>query len=249
MLRTIDELAVQSYCYRGFRDRRELIRKIKETGLRRVELCGVHVDFNDEGSFQEVIQTFQGEGIEIVSIGVERFGVDEAAARKRFEFARRAGCQVISADFQPATFLAALPMVYRLCEEYGVRLGIHNHGGYHWLGNGQMVEWVLSITRPCIGLMMDTAWALDARQDPVEWVKRFGGRIYGVHLKDFVFDRARRSSDVVVGTGNLDLKGLFGEMRSRGVNGLCILEYEGDVDNPVPALRRCVEQVAAAMGV
>ena len=71
----------------------------------------------------------------------------------------------------------------------------------------------------------------------------FGERLYGVHIKDFVFDRAGKPEDVVVGTGNLDLPGLFKAMAEVSFNGSPILEYEGDIENPVPALRQCVEAV------
>ena len=37
-------------------------------------------------------------------------------------------------------------------------------------------------------------------------MEKFGKRMYGVHVKDFVFDRAGKWEDVVVGTGNLKLK-------------------------------------------
>ena len=239
-------LAVQSWCLRNYKTSAEVIAKVKELGLRRIELCGVHCDFNKPEGFAEVVNAYKAAGIQIVSIGVEGFGPDEAAARKRFEFAKLAGCKVISANFAPATFLATLPVVYRLSEEFGINLAIHNHGGYHWLGSGEILDWVFSFTRPSIGLNMDTAWAMDARQDPLKWADRYAARLYAVHIKDFTFDRARQSTDVVVGTGNLNLPKLLEILKARGFKGEMILEYEGDVQNPIPALQKCVEAISKA---
>jgi sugar phosphate isomerase/epimerase len=52
---------------------------------------------------------------------------------------------------------------------------------------------------------------------------------------------------VVVGTGNLDLPGLFKALGKGGFKGQLILEYEGDAKNPVPALKECVAAVRKAM--
>jgi sugar phosphate isomerase/epimerase len=106
-----------------------------------------------------------------------------------------------------------------------------------------MLRHVFKTTSPRIGLCLDTAWALDSGEDPVKMTREFGGRLYGLHVKDFVFDRAGKPEDVIVGTGNLDLSGLVEACREVDFNGYAVLEYEGDVENPVPAVRKCVEAV------
>ena len=93
-----------------------------------------------------------------------------------------------------------------------------------------------------IGLCLDTAWALAARQKPIEMVEKFADRLFAIHMKDFVFHSPDgQHEDVVVGTGNLDLRGLVAACEKVGFTGEAILEYEGDVDNPIPALSQCVK--------
>jgi len=234
-------LAVQSYCFRGFKADAEVAAKVKACGLAAVELCGVHADFAAPETFERVIRTYRDAGVGIVSIGVQGFKNEAAKEEQFFDFAKRAGATTISANFPPDGAAEAMRTAERLAAEHGIRLAIHNHGGRHWLGSSQMLQAVFRQTGPQIGLMLDTAWALDAGEDPVAMVEKFGDRLYGLHLKDFVFDRARKPQDVVVGTGNLDLPRLFAALRKVGFAGLLILEYEGDVANPVPALRECVE--------
>lgn len=242
------ELGVQSFCFRGFKKNEEVIEKVKECGLDRIELCGVHVDFGDEGSFDEVIDLYHGNGVKIVSIGVNGFANDEQKERKLFEFAKKAGMKEMSANFSIEAMPDCLTTAEKLADEYDINLAIHNHGGRHWLGNSDTLKHIFKKTSPRIGLSLDTAWALDSRENPVEWVKMFGDRLYGVHFKDFVFDKSGKPEDVVVGTGNLALPELIEEMRRVDFNGFAVLEYEGDVDNPVPALKKCVESVRAAAG-
>jgi sugar phosphate isomerase/epimerase len=242
----VRDLAIQSYCFRAFKDNAKVIELVKQLGLNGIELCGIHANFDDESSFDRVIGQYQSAGIRIVSIGVEGLDGDEARCRRRFEFVRKAGASVMAVNFQPATFMATLPVIYKLADEYKIKLGIHNHGGYHWLGSAQILDWVFSITRCCLGLEMDTAWAIDAKQNPVEWATRYASRLYAVHLKDFVYDRSRMWKDVVVGTGNLDLPKLVATLKANNFAGPAILEYEGDPDNPVPALAQCVTDIRNA---
>ncbi|MGD8237153.1 MAG: sugar phosphate isomerase/epimerase family protein, partial [Armatimonadota bacterium] len=152
----------------------------------------------------------------------------------------------IAADFHLPTTPDSLRTADELAEKHDIRLAIHNHGGRHWLGTDAMLEHVFSKTSDRIGLCLDTAWAIDSRLDPVKMVTRFGDRLYGVHIKDFLYTPHRTPEDVVVGTGILDLPGLLKAMDEVGFDGYVVLEYEGDVDNPVPALKECVEAVSKA---
>jgi sugar phosphate isomerase/epimerase len=239
------DLAVQSYCFRGFKANSEVVEKVKAIGLASIELCGVHVDFANESTFDDIIGLYCKAGVKICSIGVQGFSGKAEVERKWFEFAKRAGATTISATFA----LDAAPNCYRVAEkladEYNINLAIHNHGGRHWLGSAEMLNSVFKQTSARIGLMLDTAWALHSHEDPVAWVEKFGGRLYGVHVKDFTFDRAGKHQDVVVGTGNLDMPKLFAAMKKVNFSGNLILEYEGDVNDPVPALKECVAAVRA----
>jgi sugar phosphate isomerase/epimerase len=241
------DLGVQSYCFRHFKDNAQVAELVRECGLDKIELCGVHVDFNDESTFDGVIETYRNAGVQIVSIGVEGANADEAAERKRFEFVKRAGAQHISVHFGVDTFPDCYRVSEKLAEEYDVYVGVHNHGGYHWLGSSEMLGRVFKDTNSRIGLNIDTAWALDAKQNPVQMAQKFSDRLYGAHIKDFIFDRARNQEDVIVGTGNLDLPAFVKLANESSTMKFCVLEYEGDVENPVPALQDCVAAVRNAL--
>jgi inosose dehydratase len=238
-----DSLAVQSYCFRGFKDNAEVAKMVKAIGLGRIELCGVHANFTDENTFDGVIETYRRAGVEIIGIGVQGFRNDPATEEKFFRFARQAGVKVMSVSFDPKTVPASFRAAETLADKYDINLAIHNHGGRHWLGSAEMLDAVFAQTSKRIGLMLDTAWALDSGENPTAMAERFAERLYGVHLKDFTFDRARRPQDVVVGTGNLDLPGLLAQLQKGRFSGYSIIEYEGDVANPVPALASCVQAV------
>ena len=239
------KLAIQSWCFRGMKDNEGVISALKTCGVDKIEMCGVHVDpvaLEDGGA--KALSLYKASGIAISAYGVHGFGADEASARKVFEFAKMAGFPTISADVTPE----GLPVVEKLCEEYGKKIGIHNHGRHHRLGAVWALEDLFKKSSQNVGLWLDTAWMLDSGDNPVEVAKKFAYRLYGVHIKDFVFDKAGKSQDVIVGTGNLDLKALVNMLNGMGFNGGLTLEYEGDVRNPLPAVKKCVEAIRAAIG-
>ncbi len=238
-----NDLGVQSYCFRGFKDNTKAASLVREIGVSKIELCGVHANFNDESTFGNVISTYDAAGVGIVSIGVQGFNGDEAVERRWFEFAKAAGAKFISAHFHLPTVPQAYRVAEKLSEEYDIKVAIHNHGGRHWLGSAEVLSWVFGQTSSRIGLCLDTAWALDSGENPVQLAERFGDRLYGLHIKDFVFDRARKPEDVVIGTGNLDLPALLSTLEKIDFNGYAVIEYEGDVENPTPALKECVRQI------
>ena len=225
------DLAIQTYCLRGFTDSRDVARKVAELGLAHVELAGNHA--GDAAPFPAA-------GVGFVSAGVVALAGDADAMRASLEPARRLGVGLVSVDFPPAFSPEAFRTAEQVAGELGLRLAVHNHGGGHWLGSQAMLELLLESTGAGIGVMLDTAWAIDARADPIELARLAGDRLYGVHVKDFVYRERREPIDVVVGSGNLDLPGLAAALDRIGFDGPLILEYEGDVHDPMPALHRCV---------
>jgi sugar phosphate isomerase/epimerase len=240
------ELGAQSYTFRGFKDNAKVAALLKECGLTKTELSGVHADFKDPGKLGPVIEAYRAAGIEVVSIGVQGMADNEAAESKYFECVKRIGAKFMSVDFNVDRVPAAFRTAEKLADKFDIRLAIHNHGGRHWLGCVTMLRHVFANTSPRIGLCLDTAWALDSREDPLKMVEEFGPRLYGLHVKDFVFDRVRKPQDVVVGTGALNLPGLVAALKKANFSGYAVLEYEGEPDNPVPNVRKCVAAVRAA---
>lgn len=247
---SVRSFGVQSYCFRNFKDNQDVAGKVRQIGVDSLELCAVHANFDDLNAFKEVVKVYKDAGIAIPSIGVQTF-TGKAAERNWFECARAAGAKYISAHFQIDTFTTAVPATVKLCNEYGIRIAIHNHGGYMFGGSPDVLSHLLALGGEQIGLCIDTAWALQTGPwlgDPVKWVEQFGKRIYGIHFKDFVFDRAGMWTDVVVGEGNLKLADFTAALDKSGFDGYAVIEYEADPENPVPALKRCVDSMRATLG-
>jgi len=243
------DFGVQSYCFRETKDNAALAGKIRAIGLDQVELCGLHADFSRPSEFPAVVDTYRSAGVSIVSLGVQTF-VGAKDERAWFECAAAAGARHISCHFRVDSFLTALPRVRDWCREFGIRAGIHCHGGYLFGGSPDVLEYLLSLGTPEIGLCIDTAWAMQIgpwKGNPVEWVKKFAGRIYGVHFKDFIFEPNGQWKDVIVGTGTLDLPAFASALKDNGFDGMSVIEYEADPEAPDAALEECVRAMKTTL--
>ncbi|MEM7539073.1 MAG: sugar phosphate isomerase/epimerase [Chloroflexota bacterium] len=244
------DYGVQSFCFRYFKDNAEVAQKVLDIGLNKIEVCRVHADFSKPDEWKDIVKTYEDAGVSVISIGVEGF-VGDPAERSIFECAAIAGATHISGAFRIDSYMKAIPAVRALSREFGIKVGIHNHGGYGFGGQPDVVQHLIGLGAPEIGLCLDTAWALQIgprRGDPIEWANSFAGHITGVHYKDFVFGPNGQWEDTVVGEGTMDLKGFVDVLEAGGFDGMAVIEYEADVENPVPALKACVDAMRAMVG-
>jgi len=237
------DFGVQSYCFREFKNNADVAAKVREIGLDKIEVCGIHADFHKPAAFKDVVKTYGDAGVSVISLGVETFA-GNANERDIFECAALAGAKHISVHFRVDSFPYAIKQTQKLSDEFGIRAGIHCHGGYCFGGQPDVLDHLIKLGSPQIGLCIDTAWCMQIGPHagkPVEWVKRYAGHIYGIHYKDFVFGRDAQWIDTVVGKGNLDLPAFIQALDSNGFDGMAVIEYEADAQNPAPALKNCVK--------
>ncbi len=235
-------LGVETYCFREFKDNREVIRQMKAAELSHVELCGMHADYSSTAAFDPTLKLYRDAEISIDAIFPWGMSNDAAKEESYYACAKAAGAQAICAHFGPVE-IESFRVAERLAEKYDVKVALHNHGGYHWLGSSEMLDYVFKRTSPRIGLCLDTAWAMAAGEDWLRMAEKFADRLYGIHIKDFVFDRQGKTTDIVCGKGNLDLAKLDATLTKIGFTGYAMLEYEGDADNPLPAIKECAAAV------
>lgn len=244
MLNLDQELGVKSYTFREITDLNVLSETIKQCGTNLVDLSGCHVNYDDRANQEKVLEVFEKHGIVISGIGVVQAKNDEAFNARFFDFAKMAGCKIVSCNLPPEDHESTLKILHKLALKHGFKVALHNHGGKHWLGNSTILKYLFDRTGPEIGLCLDTAWALQAGEDPVKWLDLFGERLYGSHFKDFVFERNGKAIDTVVGKGSLDLSGFLKKLKQISPSGSFVVEYEGP--EPVEATRESVENVRKA---
>ena len=238
-----DNLAIQTYTFRGIAEHAEVIAATKACGVNKLEMCDCHLSPLAETDWRPAYELYQSAGIGFAAHGVIGIGSDEEKARKTFEYAREIGVTDLSVDFDEA----GVEVAEKLCAEFGIRVGLHNHGREHHLGSVAQLDDLFGRTSPNVGLWLDTGWMLDSGEDPAKVAVHFRERLYGLHVKDFVFGDDGKPEDVIAGTGDLDLASILGYLVSTDFHGPVAIEYEGDVNNPVPAVTQSVNNIKSTL--
>lgn len=237
-------IGVQSFTLRRVKPFEAMLAAVKEAGLQQVELWPNHLLYGgvEPEYHRERLAALKDSGLDFSAYGAVPFAGDEADTRMAMEFIKDAGATYLTVDVDPE----AWAITDKLAGEYGLKLAIHNHGKAHRYGKLEQVKKALDGTTENTGVCLDTAWCQEAGEDPMDWLDAVGGRVYGVHLKDFVMEADGSHRDVIIGEGSLDLPVLFQRLGELNFDGYISIEFEGNPDNPLPDLKACVEAVEKA---
>jgi sugar phosphate isomerase/epimerase len=228
----------QSYSFRQF-DFEGSIRCIKELGVQYVEYCNVHFPCDpDHGKLPHIIQRLKAEGIVTLCFGVEGFTGDAAANRKKFEFAKTVGIEVLTADPTPDAF----DSLDRLTEEFGIKIGIHNHGPKARYDKVADTLKAVKGHSPLIGACVDTGHAIRSGEKPHEVIEKLGARMLSLHLKDWEVGGEER----ILGEGSMDMVAVARALNALNFAGPVVMEYENSPENPVPEMRLGLDNWLAA---
>ncbi len=154
-----------------------------------------------------------------------KLGTDAGQARKTFEFCKDMGIGVIVSE--PP--VAAVEMIDGLCQEYGVRLAIHNHPAKDKNYTYWRPEGILAACKgrsKTIGACCDTGHWVRSGLDPVACLKKLEGRIVSFHLKDAAEKGNRKAKDTILGEGKANYRTILKELERQGFKGIMAIEYE-----------------------
>lgn len=222
-------VGAQSYSFRNF-DFDGSIACLKQLGSQYIEYCSVHFpcDAGDAG-FEAIRQRLDAEGIVTLCFGVEGFTEDHAANRKKFELAKALGIEVLTADPTPDAF----DSLDRLTEEFGIGIGIHNHGpGARYDKVADTLDAIQGHS-PLIGACVDTGHVIRSGELPHEVIEQLGARTLSLHLKDWKIG----GEEQILGQGDLDLVAVARSLHAIQFAGPVVMEYENSPDNPAPEMR------------
>ena len=230
-------LGAQSYSLREF-NTVECVRHIQGMGLHFVEFFAKHLDpaASDE-QIAETQKLLKDADIKISGHGVHGFSKDHEANLRLFQFAKKIGVKVITADPTPDSF----DSLERLVADFDVRIAIHNHGPGHRYDKIADVAKAVEGRHKSIGACVDTGHFLRSGEDPVKAVRELGPRVFAAHIKDDV-ELGRGSKNVVIGKGKLDVVGLFKALKEVKfpADGSLSLEYEANPANPIDDMKACL---------
>ena len=231
------DVGMQSFTLREFPIDRAL-EEINKLGLGSVELFDAHFNSKSSAADIEAMKSkTKSLSIKMKGHGVNPFTADHQANRRWFEFAKKAGIKNISADPKEDSFGS----LDKLCEEFQIRIAIHNHGPGARYDKIADVLTAIKGHHPLIGACADLGHYIRSAEDPVRAINLFSGRLYGIHLKDFAEQKAK-TKGVILGQGHLDVAGVFEALKKVNfpADGCLSLEYEENPKNPLDDVKACL---------
>ncbi|MFK8112663.1 MAG: sugar phosphate isomerase/epimerase family protein [Rubripirellula sp.] len=230
-------IGIQSFSLRKF-DIDQSIRHMQGLGLHFVEFYSKHVAIEStEEQLAELKKKLSAAKITMSSHGVNKFSKNHDENRKVFEFAKRAGLKNITANPSPDSF----DSLDKLVAEFDIRICIHNHGPGSSYDKIDEVVNAVKDHDPRIGACVDTGHFIRSKEDPIEALERLEKRVFALHIKDEE-KQEKKSHNVVIGEGFLDLVALFKTLRKIGfpADGSVSLEYEANPENPIDDIQQCL---------
>lgn len=161
---------------------------------------------------------------------------DVEAVDKAFAYAQRVGVDLIVGvpgvwgDKGPR--YDVLDRVEQKVKETGIRYAIHLHGPDMPLYPDATSIWNDVKDRdPRLGICLDIGHDLRAGSDPIKDLKRYGKRVFDIHLKD-VTEGTKAGHAIELGRGAIDFPKFVKMLRKVGYKGSLSLEYEKDMTDP-----------------
>ena len=115
----------------------------------------------------------------------------------------------------------------------GITFGWHNH---HWefkdIGGPDRPLDLIMAGSPTLALELDVAWVVKGSEDPLAWIRKYGGRIAAAHIKDIAPEGECADEDgwADVGHGTMDWPAIMAALRSAGCRHF-VMEHDNPSDD------------------
>ena len=238
-------LGTQTYTFNRFTFF-EAVDKAHSVGLKYVEAFpGQRIAADIEGTMGAGMSAEQiavvkkklaATGIQVTAFGVVGLSADEAESRKTFEWCKTMGVRVINTEVESSAF----DVLEKLCQEYKIKVGLHNHPKPSIYWNPDTIVAALEGRSEWIGACADTGHWLRSDLNPVECLKKLEGKIVSMHFKD-LNKSGSGAHDVPWGEGVGDVPAILAEMKRQKFAGPISVEYEHNWLNSLPEVGQCVE--------
>jgi len=174
--------------------------------------------------------------------GVTGYGVGpiymktKTAIDEAFDYAKRVGVDLIVGI--PET--SDLPYVEQKVKEYNIRYAIHNHGpGDKVYPNALTINGYIKDLDPRVGMCFDIGHNMRYGNDPIADFTKYHKRILDMHLKN-VTSATGDGTTNELGRGVIDIPKMVKALRKVKYSGVCALEYEKDMSDPLAGIAESV---------
>jgi len=148
-------------------------------------------------------------------------------AKRLFDFWKDFGTVVYTAE--PPQKKEYINMLEELCEEYKVKLALHNHQrerSEYW--SPEIVLEMSNGRGSYVGATADGGQWARSNLDPVECLKKLEGRVFNFHLKDIQTKGELFCDNTLIGKGQGACAESLAELARQGYKGVITIDFEHD---------------------
>ena len=228
-------LGMAGYTFREF-SVEQTIEMMNRTGIKNLSVKDFHMPMNStQQQITAVIDKFKKGGINVYTVGVVYMKTREAVDQA-FEYAKMAGVKMIVG----APEYELLPYVGTKLKTYDFRLAIHNHGPDNPLYPNATDIWNhIKDLDSRMGICIDIGHTTRDGQDPSTDIEKYSKRIFDIHIKD-VDGSTKEGKTLEIGRGIIDIPKVIATLRKVKYNGMCSLEYEKDMKDPLAGISESI---------
>ena len=237
------KLGMASYTYRNF-TLDQAIAMTREAGLKYINLKDVHLPLKSTKEERRAARAkIEAAGLKLMGGGVIYMKNNEEEIKNIFDYCVDAGMPVVVCSPVPE----ALDTVEKMAKQTGVMVAIHNHGPTDKTYPSPLDVYKMVKDRdPLMGICMDVGHTARIGVDPVKCIKRCGGRLHDMHIKDET-KAAPEGKPIEVGRGVLDIVGILTALKARKYPYHIGLEYEANAEDPQPGVRESIGYIRGGL--
>lgn len=228
-------IGIASYTLRKY-SVTQLIEICKRLNIKDVAIKNFHLPLDaSDTEIQATIAKLKEAGLNPYGGGVI-YMKNEDEVKNAFRYAKAAGMKLIIGV--PNHEL--LPLVEKYVKETDIRLAIHNHGpGDNVYPTPATVYEKIEKLDKRIGLCIDIGHVVRLGMNPIEAIKKYGHRMFDMHMKD-VDGVVAKSESIQIGRGVIDIPKVLKTLKDVNYQGVMSIEYEKDADNAENGLAESV---------
>jgi sugar phosphate isomerase/epimerase len=209
---------------------------MNRVGIKNLSVKDFHMPMNStQQQITAVLDKFKKGGINVYTVGVVYMKTREAVDQA-FEYAKMAGVKMIVG----APEYELLPYVETKLKTYDFRLAIHNHGPDNPLYPNATDIWNhIKDLDARMGICIDIGHTTRDGQDPSTDIEKYSKRIFDIHIKD-VDGSTKEGKTLEIGRGIIDIPKVIATLRKVKYNGMCSLEFEKDMKDPLAGISESI---------
>ncbi len=219
------------------------IEMMKRLNVNYLSVKDFHLPLNStQEKIKEVLGKLSAANIQVYAVGVIYMKTKEAVDTA-FEYAKRVGVPMIVG----VPNYDLLDYTEQKVKETGIKIAIHNHGPEDALYPGPKQVYDRIANRDSrMGLCLDIGHAIRAGVDPSKALKEYKNRVFDLHIKD-VTGKFKEAKGIEMGRGVIDFETFVKTLKKVDYSGVCSIEYEKDMSDPLPGMAESVGYLRGIM--